>query len=145
MNVGEPNRAARRAQAAAFTLMEVLLVLVILVILGSFAVSSITGIQASTDVQTAKTQVGLIETASRNFHFAMRRYPQNVDELYDKPSDAKEDKWTGPYLEKRIPEDPWGNAYKFASPGTHNPKRFDVWSMGPDGVDGTEDDVGNWD
>jgi general secretion pathway protein G len=29
-------------------------------------------------------------------------------------------------------------------PGKHNTDSFDVWSVGPDGQDGTEDDIGNW-
>jgi general secretion pathway protein G len=30
------------------------------------------------------------------------------------------------------------------APGKHNPDTFDVWSVGPDGQDGTDDDIGNW-
>jgi general secretion pathway protein G len=29
-------------------------------------------------------------------------------------------------------------------PGTHNPDSYDVWSLGPDGINGTQDDIGNW-
>jgi hypothetical protein len=40
--------------------------------------------------------------------------------------------------------DPWGNRFNYAAPGRHNLDRFDVWSLGPDGQDGTADDIGNW-
>jgi general secretion pathway protein G len=62
------------------------------------------------------------------------------------PSDlANPAKWDGPYLDKTVPADPWGKPYQYASPGTHNADGYDVWSNGPDGVSGTDDDIGNWD
>jgi general secretion pathway protein G len=53
-------------------------------------------------------------------------------------------KWNGPYREKAVPSDPWGRQYQYASPGRHNTDSYDVWSLGPDGADGTDDDIGNW-
>jgi general secretion pathway protein G len=53
--------------------------------------------------------------------------------------------WNGPYLKSAAtPLDPWQHAYHYAYPGTHNPKGYDIWSIGPDGVNGTADDIGNW-
>lgn len=49
-----------------------------------------------------------------------------------------------PFLEK-LPNDPWGNPYAYLRPGARNPRGFDVASRGPDGIEGTSDDVGNWD
>ena len=40
--------------------------------------------------------------------------------------------------------DPWRNPYHYRYPGLHNPNTYDVWSSGPDGIDGTPDDIGNW-
>lgn len=50
--------------------------------------------------------------------------------------------WRGPYLEE-MPIDPWGTNYLDLSPGIRNPTTFDIRSMGPDGISGTADDVGN--
>jgi general secretion pathway protein G len=47
-------------------------------------------------------------------------------------------------LEKAVPADPWGRQYQYSNPGKHNTDGYDVWSLGPDGADGTDDDVGNW-
>jgi general secretion pathway protein G len=44
----------------------------------------------------------------------------------------------------KIAKDPWERDYRFAAPGKHNPESFDVWSVGPDGQDGSADDIGNW-
>jgi general secretion pathway protein G len=38
----------------------------------------------------------------------------------------------------------WSNPYQYLYPGQRNPDSFDVWSFGPDRVNGTDDDIGNW-
>ena len=40
-------------------------------------------------------------------------------------------------------KDPWGNFYRYRTPSPHG-KPFDVWSVGPDGLSGTVDDIGSW-
>lgn len=44
----------------------------------------------------------------------------------------------------RWPDDPWGHPYRYAFPAQRAELSFDVWSAGPDGVDGNDDDIGNW-
>lgn len=50
--------------------------------------------------------------------------------------------WNGPYIEHEA-IDPWGNPYQYRCPGLHHPERYDIWSLGPDGVE-SDDDIGNW-
>jgi len=45
---------------------------------------------------------------------------------------------------KTLSNDPWGQAYRYRFPGKQNPGSYDIWSIGPDGKDGSADDVGNW-
>ena len=60
------------------------------------------------------------------------------------PQGVNPGKWAGPYLED-VPLDPWQNAYDFVNPGQQNSVgKPDIWSYGPDGQSGTEDDIGNW-
>ena len=50
----------------------------------------------------------------------------------------------GGYL-KKLPNDPWGRPYLYASPGTHG--EADVWTFGADGKEGGEGidaDIGSW-
>jgi type II secretion system protein G len=61
--------------------------------------------------------------------------------LLNRPPEARV--WMGPYI-MTIPQDPWGHAYIYVSPGQHRPNYFDLSSMGPDGHAGTEDDITNW-
>ena len=39
--------------------------------------------------------------------------------------------------------DPWDNMYQYRYPGLKGGE-FDVYSLGGDRTDGTEDDIGNW-
>jgi len=129
-----------------FTLMEVLLVLMILVVIASMAVTIFGGTQERALKDAAKTQVGLFKSAASYYNLHTKSYPSNLDDLVKKPGDSKlADKWNGPYLDvSKLPLDPWDHDYKFVAPGKHNSASFDVWSTGPDGQDGTDDDIGNW-
>ena len=49
-----------------------------------------------------------------------------------------------PYLAGPIPNDPWGRPYRYEYPGKHGRDKPDLWSLGPDGASGTDDDIGNW-
>lgn len=129
-----------------FTLMEVLLVLMILVVLASMAVTIFSGTQERALKDAAKTQVGLFKSATSYYRLHTNNYPGSLEDLIKKPGDSKvAAKWEGPYLDvTKIPLDPWDSEYKFAAPGKHNTESFDVWSVGPDKQDGTDDDIGNW-
>lgn len=129
-----------------FTLMEVLLVLVILVVLASLAVTSYRGIQERALKDSAKTKVAILTTPIDAYQMATRTYPSSLQDLVTRPSDSRiAERWSGPYLkENNSLLDPWDNEMRFAAPGKHNTESYDVWSVGPDGQDGTDDDIGNW-
>lgn len=137
-------RLRQRRARLGFTLMEVLLVLAILVILGSLVAMSFKNVISDADVKGVKGQIGNFEGAINTYMLHMRQYPTTLQALTTAPADVDPAKWKGPYLDKAIPLDPWGGEYKIRSPGTFNPNSFDLWSAGPDKVDGTADDIGNW-
>jgi len=41
-----------------------------------------------------------------------------------------------------VPKDPWGRAYAYRCPGSHGD--YDLFSVGPDGIEGNEDDACSW-
>lgn len=129
-----------------FTLMEVLLVLVILVVLASLAVSTFSGVQNRALKDAAKSKVGILVSQIDTYQLHMRSYPSNINDLINKPSDSRlAERWSGPYLkESGAQRDAWDNEFKYVTPGKHNTQSYDVWSTGPDGQDGTADDIGNW-
>jgi len=136
----------RRGHHLGFTLMELLLVLMILVVLASMAVTTFSNTQEDALKKAAIGQIGLFKSAVNLYKFHTKEYPSNLNELATRPSDSRiADHWHGPYLDTTdIPLDPWDREYRFAAPGKHNPDTFDIWSVGPDGQDGTDDDIGNW-
>jgi general secretion pathway protein G len=139
---------SRRRRRGGFTLMEVLLVLVILVILGSFAVFAYSSAQKQSRVNAAKSQIGLFKTPLEMFQLNLSQYPttsQGLEALRQPPSDlSNQADWQGPYLIEPVPNDPWGTPYQYTYPGTRNTDRYDLWSVGPDKQNGTDDDIGNW-
>jgi general secretion pathway protein G len=127
-----------------FTLMEVLLVLAILVILGSLAVGVFSGVQRSAMIKNAQIQVDAIDHASDLYSTTVGLYPNAIEDLSTMPGDVDQNKWAGPYLEE-VPLDPWNNPYQYVNPGQrNNVGKPDIWSYGPDGQNGTDDDIGNW-
>lgn len=97
----------------------------------------------------AKTWVtSTAKTALWGYRMAVGRFPtteEGLAALVRAPEGAGE-RWKGPYLEtSKVPVDPWGKPYQYRYPGTKNPSSYDVFSLGPDGQEGTADDIGNWD
>ena len=126
----------RRRRRAGFTLVEVLLVLVILVIIASLGITNYARSHRRALVNAARTQVDLLTTLLQQYQ---------MDALVSPPPDLlNPEKWgPEPYVAKgRLPLDPWDRPYQYEyDPGAMLPR---VWSMGPDGASGTDDDVGNW-
>jgi general secretion pathway protein G len=137
-------RYQRRRRRQGFTLMEVLLVLAILVILGSMVGFFIAGMQKGAYQDLARTQIGMFENQLDVYRLHIGSYPntnQGLQSLRVPPADLQNPaKWRGPYSQKEIPTDPWGNNYQYELIG---PEQYRIWSIGPDGVSGTEDDVAN--
>lgn len=130
-------------QQRAFTLIELLIVVIILGILASLAVPRLVGRTEEARKQAAKSDVeGGIALALDLYEADSGRYPSSLEDLIQKPGDARN--WRGPYLKKGLPKDPWGNPYVYRVPGSHNETGYDLFSTGPDGQEGTQDDVVNW-
>jgi general secretion pathway protein G len=128
-----------------FTLIELLLVLVILAILAGIAVPKFANRSKDAKIRAATTEIANMETAIDAFEIDMSRYPTNTEGikiLSERP--LNDDEWKGPYLKKGIVRDPWGNEYEYRQPGQHNEYGYDLYSLGPDGLQGTDDDIINW-
>lgn len=133
-----------------FTLMELLLVMGILVILLGMVAPRLLGSQKKANINAAKAQIGLFKLPLSNYALDLNNYPstdEGLAALYEQPSELEnEDRWSGPYIDSKVPVDPWGNEYQYEYPPTHNENDMpDIWSMGPDGENGTDDDIVNWD
>lgn len=135
----------RVSYRSAFTLIELLLVMVILVVLAAVVVPKFAGRSEQARVTAAKTDISNMETALDAFEIDTGRYPTNEEgliALVEEPANVKN--WKGPYLKKAIQNDPWGNPYQYANPGTHSKSGYDLYSYGPSGTEGASDAIDNW-
>jgi len=150
---------SKKSTRRAFTLVEMLIVLAILVGLAALVVPRLLGTQKKADVNNTKAQIDMLKSCLRHYHLDMKRFPateEGLDALITSSAAAVDEmgmetttattRWDGPYIEDgELPADPWGNPFQYAFPPTHGRGDFpDIWSFGPDGEDGTEDDITNW-
>jgi general secretion pathway protein G len=145
------SRLLRRAQSA-FTLLEILIVLAIIGLLVGLGVKNADKILGGSQASVASIFVNdTLKTSLVRYRIDMGDYPstaEGLETLATAPS-ARADRWKGPYIEakgNKLPLDPWGEPYQYRYPGTQNKATggYDLFSKGPDKVEGTEDDIGNW-
>lgn len=132
-----------------FTLVELMVVIVILGLLATIVVINVLPSQDRAMTQKAKADIALIEQAVEMYRLNNMTYPATGDGLQAlvAPPATLTDPTryqAGGYI-KKLPSDPWGRAYLYASPGQHG--AFDISTLGADGAPGGEGenaDLGNW-
>ena len=141
-----PTRKRRREDG--FTLVELMVVIVILGLLATIVAINVIPSGEKAKVIKAKTDISTIEGALDNYKLQNDVYPstaQGLQALVSAPSGADPAKYQrGGYI-KRLPNDPWGRPYLYASPGQHGDA--DIWTLGADnkeGGEGTDADIGSW-
>jgi general secretion pathway protein G len=137
-------RTLRTIQRQGFTLVELLLVLVILAVLAAMIIPKFTKRSEQARIAAATSDIANLGTALDAFEIDIGRYPtsdEGLKALFEQPSNAKD--WKG-YLKKPVGNDPWGHAYVYRAPGSHNATSYDLYSYGPDGNEGGGDDIDNW-
>jgi general secretion pathway protein G len=140
------NRLSLRARQAGFTLLELLVVMVIIGLLAGLVGPRYFAQVGKSQVKTARAQINALEQALDQFRLDLGRYPTTEEGLNALMIDpAGEAGWSGPYLKKAPPADPWGHAYNYRAPGEHG--EMDLFSYGKDGRpggDGENGDIANW-
>ncbi|HIE10414.1 MAG TPA: type II secretion system protein GspG [Kiritimatiellae bacterium] len=135
------DRCRRAVRRNGFTLIEILLVVVIIGILVGVALPRLGGRKRQAEIAAARADIANISTALSLYELDNGSYPPSLQALVSNPGGAQN--WNGPYLQKGVPKDPWGNDYVYTYPGVQNPHGFDLKSLGPDGVE-SDDDITNW-
>jgi len=130
-----------------FTLLELLVVMVIIGLLASYVGPKYFSQIGKSEIKVARAQIDALDKALAQYRIDQGHFPtteQGLVALIAAPSG--ESKWSGPYLSKALPSDPWGRPYLYkCCPGEHGD--FDLYSFGKDGVAGGTGERGgitNW-
>ena len=122
-----------RRSAAGFTLIEILLVVVIIGMLATIAAINVPKFLGQGREGKARADVSSISTAVNLYNMNKGKYPSSLSVLME---------GNDPFMQT-LPKDPWGNDYQYASSSSRKGLKFEVYSLGEDGVS-SGDDIGNW-
>ena len=127
-----------RTPQRGMTLIEILVVLVLIGIVLGIVGGNFIGRGEKAKADAAKIEIGQIGQALDLYKLEIGRYPsssEGLQALVAAPAGASN--WNGPYWKKaQIPKDPWGNEYRYTSPGQKG--AYDILSLGADGKEGGE-------
>lgn len=142
----QPNSSSPRI--AGFTLLELLVVMVIIGLLASYVAPRFFDQIGKSEIKATRAQLDAFDKALATYRLDVGHYPttdQGLKALVERPSDEAE--WSGPYLAKALPQDPWGHAYVYRLPGDAG-HDFELASFGKDGQRGgagENADISVWD
>lgn len=148
MSAGHSTAAGFSNRVRGFTLLELLVVMVIIGLLASYVAPRFFDHIGKAETKTARAQLDAFNKALAAYRLDTGHFPsteQGLRALTDRPSD--EAKWSGPYLSKAVPADPWDRAYVYRRPGEGG-RDFDLISLGKDGQrggSGENADISVWD
>ena len=126
-----------RRHARGFTLIELLVVLAILTLLAGLVGPRVLSQLGGAKSKTAAVQIADLDKSLELFKLDVGRYPtteEGLDALVKKPGSVNG--WNGPYLKGSLPNDPWGNPYRYANPGPNG--GLEILSLGADNAPGGE-------
>lgn len=122
---------------------------VILGVLAALVVPRIASRPAEARITRAKQDLRTLESALDLYKLDNFRYPtteQGLAALVEQPRTEPIPKnWKGDGYLARLPKDPWGNPYRYRSPGSEG--LVDIFTFGADGEAGgtvEDQDIGNW-
>lgn len=122
-----------RAPARGMTLIEIMVVVFILGLIATVVAVNVVGVQDSAQIEAARLDMKGFQNALDLYRLKKGRYPNSSEGLSALYAEN--------LLKGTMKKDPWGNDYVYLSPGTKNPKGYDLMSYGPDRNSGGGDDI----
>ena len=134
-----------------FTFIETIVTISIILILSAAVGLSAMKYVERSKIAAARNQIESFRFALQSYMLDCGQYPtelQGLIALWERPVLAPVPPgWDGPYLNRRVPLDPWGTEYVYRNPGDFN-LPFSISSLGADGRiggDGSNADIHSWD
>lgn len=136
MNTPQARKEAyMQRHSSGFTLLELLVVMVIIGLLVGYVAPRYFGQLSQSEVKITHAQIGALAKALDVYRLDTGHYPAEESGLQAlQTAPANEPKWRGPYLDKAVPQDAWGNPYIYRVPGEQ--RDYDLISLGKDGRPG---------
>ncbi len=128
----------KRNKQAGVTLIEMLVVVTIIALFAALVGRNLFKQTDKARVAAARAQIEMFMGALNMYKLDVGSVPsteQGLEALWRRPAEVA--RWDGPYVEKEIPPDPWGNPYVYRFPGEHG-EMPDITSFGADGQPGGE-------
>jgi general secretion pathway protein G len=113
---------------AGFTLVELMVVIVIIGLLATVVMINVLPATDRAATTKAKADIATLEQGVEMYRLNNLRYPNGQEGLQSIVS--------GGHV-RRLPNDPWGNAYRYVMPGRAG-QPFEIYSLGADGREGGE-------
>lgn len=139
-----------RRLSRGFTLVELMVVIVIIGLLATVVTINVMPSQDRAMVEKSRADISVLEQALETYRLDNLVYPdsaQGLQALLSAPAGlARPERYRRGGYVRRLPQDPWGNAYQYRRPGRDG-SAFDVYSFGGDSAEGGEGDgadIGNW-
>ncbi len=121
---------AQNAGNKGMSLVEVLIVLTIMA-----SIAGVVGVFALGALEESQIKEGNIEVDNLSGmveQYMLTSSPPKLPETLEQLTEGRNP------ITKKVPQDPWGNEYIYRKTGNRD---FELFSAGPDGQEGTEDDV----
>ena len=133
-----PGRRRRRAgkDEEGFSLVELMVVIVIIGLLATIVIINVMPAADRAANIKARADIATLEQAVEMYRLDHMRYPTGDEGLQALIA--------GRYI-RRLPDDPWGNPYRYATPGADGqPFRIASWGAdGREGGSGEDEDISN--
>jgi general secretion pathway protein G len=113
-----------------FTLIEIMVVVVIVGLLAALVGPEVWRMLGFGQVGVAETKCKYYYDRAHFWELQKKKLPDSLEEMEAPLKPGEED-----FLQ--IEDDPWGNKYVLERDG----KRIIIWCWGPDGQEGTDDDI----
>jgi general secretion pathway protein G len=132
-------------RSAGFTLMEIMLVVTIIALLAGLAIFKMGPLVDVGGVAATRADLQSFRTLLAGYRVTAGSFPstsQGLQALVKKPEgDPKPVMWQKAIEGNEIKQDYWKRDFVYKCPGEKNPDGYDLYSLGKDGLTGTDDDI----
>ena len=140
-------RKRRRANQTGVTLIEMLVVVTIIALFAGLVGLRMWKQADKARVTAARAQINTLMAALNTYKMDTGQFPTSEQGLAVlRAAPAGVNNWQGPYLERELPNDPWGNPYIYHYPSEQGdePEIVSYGADGQPGGDGINADIVSW-